>query len=60
MDMCRFIGLEDAEYKKVDAAFRRIAATVSTHQGKCRGPTLSEKQKRALLDSLRFDQIDSR
>jgi ankyrin repeat protein len=58
MDMCRFTGLEDPEYKKVAAALCRMTRAVSKQPR--REPLLNEEQKRMLLDSLRFDQIDTR
>lgn len=52
MEMCRFTGLDDVEYKKVAAALCRI-----TTMGQ---PLLGKKQLQKLLDSLRFEQIDAR
>ncbi|KXX80367.1 Protein SERAC1 [Madurella mycetomatis] len=60
MEMCRFMGLDDVEYKKVAAALHRITMTVSRKPTAMRQLALSEEQKRELLDSLRFDQIDAR
>jgi ankyrin repeat protein len=61
--MCRFGGLDDVEYKKVAAALCRITTAATRRQ-----PTtpeagqslLSEEEKRVLLASLKFDQIDAR
>jgi ankyrin repeat protein len=61
--MCRFGGLDDVEYKKVAAALCRITTAATRRQ-----PTtpeagqslLSEEEKRLLLASLKFDQIDAR
>ena len=60
MEMCRFMGLDDVEYRKVAAALCRITATVSRQPMTVGQSPLSEEQKRVLLDSLRFDQIDAR
>ncbi|KAL2129397.1 hypothetical protein VTI74DRAFT_7841 [Chaetomium olivicolor] len=60
MEMCRFTGLDDVEYKKVAAALSRITATASRQPTTVGQSPLSEDQKRALLDSLRFDQVDAR
>ncbi len=61
MEMCRFAGHDDVEYKKVAAALQRMAATLSRQP--LRGEkslVLEDKQKQALLESLRFHQIDAR
>ena len=55
MDMCRFTGPDDIEYKKVAAALHRMTESISEHK-----PGLNNEQRRLLLESLRFDQIDSR
>ncbi|RYP13683.1 hypothetical protein DL765_006765 [Monosporascus sp. GIB2] len=60
MEMCRFTGLDDVEYRKVAAALHRITTTVSKQPMKKEKSPLSEEQKQALLNSLRFDQIDAR
>ncbi|GAB1317667.1 hypothetical protein MFIFM68171_07877 [Madurella fahalii] len=60
MEMCRFMGPDDIEYKKVAAALRRITTTVSRQPPTGGQLPLSEEQTRVLLDSLRFDQIDAR
>ena len=59
--MCRFTGLSEVEYRKVASALRRMTRSSVSSQPK-RGEKLSlnEEQKRMLLDSLRFDQIDAR
>ncbi|KAH0556849.1 hypothetical protein GP486_005359, partial [Trichoglossum hirsutum] len=60
MDMCRFTGPHDVEYKKVASAFHRIM-TLAPSQPKCEEKLLlKEEQIQMLLDSLRFDQIDAR
>ena len=60
MDMCRFMGLDDVEYKKVAAALHRMTMMVSRQGGRGEIPTLNEEQRRTLMDSMRFDQIDAR
>lgn len=60
IDMCRFTGLDDIEYKKVAVALSRISRKVSRYRRKAEELILNEDQRQALLDSLRFDQIDSR
>ncbi len=61
MDMCRFSGPEDVEYRKVAAAFRRMTATVPKNSiPSTRQSSLTKEQKQQLQDSLGFDQIDAR
>jgi len=61
MEMCRFAGPDDNEYRKVAAALTRItAAARSRDLGTQHTQELTEEQKQVLLDSLRFDQIDAR
>jgi ankyrin repeat protein len=60
MGMCRFTGLEDVEYKKVSAALCRMTRAVSRGPGREEIPSLDTEQRRVLLDSLRYDQIDAR
>ncbi|KAI8954389.1 hypothetical protein F4801DRAFT_575466 [Xylaria longipes] len=74
MDMCRFSGMEDPEYRKVAAAFNRIAHSTiekmtrtevsAESNNSIRHPkpsfTLTEEQKRSILDSLKFNQMDAR
>ncbi|KAH0553285.1 hypothetical protein GP486_006582, partial [Trichoglossum hirsutum] len=72
MDMCRFKGLDDREYEKVAAALSRIYQVIedNTRQLKAMGPSVveqlkrtavvTEKQRKACLGSLSFQQIDSR
>jgi len=60
MDMCRFSGLNDAEFKKVAAALTRVTGLVSQRRTAPQAPILNEEQKRSLLDSLGFDEVDSR
>jgi ankyrin repeat protein len=60
MGMCRFTGLEDVEYKKVAAALCRMTNTIVRETKKREFPSLGEEQRRILLDTLRFDQINAR
>ena len=76
MDMCRFTGANDLEYKKVAAALTRIAEAavkrvverktpdleeVERQQQSTSGDQrLSEERIEELVESLRFEQIDSR
>ncbi|KAK4152536.1 hypothetical protein C8A00DRAFT_44431 [Chaetomidium leptoderma] len=71
MNMCRFTGAEDTEYKKVVDALRGMIASIDSGakdcERSCETPsedteykTLSEDQRGVLLDSLRFEQIDHR
>ncbi|KAK2766058.1 hypothetical protein FQN54_007573 [Arachnomyces sp. PD_36] len=58
--MCRFPGLHDPEYKKVAAALRRITSHIPKRTAARECASLSEDQRKMLLESLRFDQIDAR
>jgi len=60
MDMCRFTGLDDVEYKKVAAALHRMTRMVSRQERRGEIPTLNEEQRRTLMDSMVFDQINAR
>ena len=60
MEMCRFTGFNDAEYRKVASALRRITSSVSSQPRRGEKLSLNKEQKEMLLDSLRFDQIDAR
>ncbi|KAH6844621.1 hypothetical protein B0I37DRAFT_327314, partial [Chaetomium sp. MPI-CAGE-AT-0009] len=60
MEMCRFTGLEDVEYKKVAAALCRITTTASNQPTTMEPSPPSKEQTQVLLDSLRFEQIDAR
>ncbi|RYP32296.1 hypothetical protein DL767_005271 [Monosporascus sp. MG133] len=60
MDMCRFSGPEDVEYKKVAAALRRMTANLPENQIPNPRPSLTPEQRRQLRDSLMFDLIDAR
>ncbi|CAG8949960.1 hypothetical protein HYFRA_00004292 [Hymenoscyphus fraxineus] len=61
MEMCRFNGLEDVEYKKVAGALNRVLAMTPIKQV----PTglkvpLNAENRQFYLDSLAFNQIDAR
>ena len=60
MDMCRFTGPDDVEYKKVVAALHRMTQAISKQPREEQKLGLNAEQRRLLLESLRFDQIDSR
>jgi hypothetical protein len=60
MDICRFTGLNDVEYRKVVSALHRMTSSVSSQPRRGEKLSLNEEQKRILLNSLRFDQIDTR
>ncbi|KAK3343473.1 hypothetical protein B0T25DRAFT_485826, partial [Lasiosphaeria hispida] len=60
MEMCRFPGLDDVEYRKVAATLRRVMKVVAEMPKTARIPSLSDSQRAALLASLKFDQIDAR
>lgn len=66
MDMCRFSGSEDVEYRKVCSALQRMATqmpmtrTRRTRTTGAIGMSHTEKQAQILLGLLRFDQLDAR
>jgi hypothetical protein len=60
MGMCRFTGLDDVEYKKVASALCRMTNAIVKESRRGEFMSLNEEQRRVLLASLRFDQIDSR
>jgi len=69
MDMCRFTGPEDTEYKKVAAAFDRLATLKPVPDDEEETPPddpksetslFSAEDRALLLDSLRFGQLDAR
>ncbi|RYP93093.1 hypothetical protein DL770_000839 [Monosporascus sp. CRB-9-2] len=60
MDMCRFTGLDDIEYKKVAAVLDRMTRTVCEKQKTTKTNSLNDDQRRMLIESLRFDQMDAR
>ena len=67
MEMCRFTGLDDIEYKKVEAALETMTSKVSRpHERSGRRDQNAAKEKKKeerrqfLWNSLEFDQIDYR
>lgn len=60
MDMCRFTGSNDFEYRKVASALGRMANSISKQPIMVKKSTYSREQTRLLLESLRFDQINAR
>ena len=60
MDMCRFTGLNDIEYKKVAAVLHRMTSSLSTKPRGADAPSLTQEQRQNLIDSLKFEQIDAR
>jgi ankyrin repeat protein len=61
MEMCRFTGPEDVEYRKVIAAILRITTAVRPNPDVELAPkSLSLEQIQVLMNSLRFTQIDAR
>jgi ankyrin repeat protein len=60
MEMCRFSGHDDADYKKVVTAINRIIKVniESVHSGSF--STVEENQRQRFLDRLKFDQIEAR
>jgi ankyrin repeat protein len=65
MDMCRFTGYEDVEYKKVEAAFQRMTSKASMSYDRISRrdkKIVNKKVERMqfLWNSLKFDQIDYR
>jgi len=60
--MCRFKGVEDVEYQKVAAALLRMTASIPLcpNDHTSNSQALSEAQREALLESLKFAQIESR
>ncbi|PSN73262.1 ankyrin [Corynespora cassiicola Philippines] len=61
MDMCRFTGPNDIEYKKVVAALLRMTVETSHYPEETQdGQPLCTDLIAELLGSLKFDQIDAR
>ncbi|CAH0048392.1 unnamed protein product [Clonostachys solani] len=63
--MCRFSRVDDPEFRKVDAALRRMLLDMPEKESEPQvsafaRPSLTEGQKADILESLKFDQIDSR
>jgi hypothetical protein len=60
MGMCRFTGVKDVEYRKVAAALCRMTNAIFREPGRREFPSIDEEQRRVLVESLRFYQIDAR
>ncbi|RYP89313.1 hypothetical protein DL769_000068 [Monosporascus sp. CRB-8-3] len=60
MDMCRFTGFDDIEYKKVVAVLDRMATMASRKLNTTKTNSLNDDQRRTLIESLRFEQMDAR
>lgn len=66
MEMCRFKGEDDVEYKKVAAALIRIAYAAISKPGffssirTARISAITSKRRQTYLDTLLFPQIDAR
>jgi predicted ATPase len=60
MDMCRFTGPEDVEYKKVIAALYRMTSRMSREPSKRDTSIVDKGKTQSLLQSMRFEHIDSR
>ncbi|CAH0015106.1 unnamed protein product [Clonostachys rhizophaga] len=63
--MCRFSRLDDPEFRKVEAALRRMLLHIPQKEIEPQVPAfarsyLTEEQKADALESLKFDQIDAR
>lgn len=59
-DMCRFTGPDDVEYRKVAFALQRMTSSISKRPRREEESALRDEQRRLLLESLSFDQIDAR
>jgi hypothetical protein len=60
MEMCRFSGPRDVEYRKVANAFQRMIASVPTKRIPNASPSLTKEYRQKLQDSLKFGQINAR
>lgn len=64
MDMCRFSGLHDVEYRKVAAALEHIQKRIAERSVDIANPemrsVLSEGRRQILIESLRYQAIDAR
>ncbi|KAK8093000.1 hypothetical protein PG999_014587 [Apiospora kogelbergensis] len=63
MEMCRFVGSHDPEYRKVAAAVSRIMPSESkaaTNHDLVTEPAVDHKTLQDILESLRFEQHDAR
>ncbi|KAK1751198.1 hypothetical protein QBC47DRAFT_464378 [Echria macrotheca] len=60
MDMCRFTGPDDMEYKKVVAALERMTEAIAENPIAADADPLNEDQRKQLMEALKFDHMDSR
>lgn len=60
MEMCRFNELNDPEYKKVAAALNRLVEKIKPNTSLPAQMKLSPEERKACMDSLSFDQIETR
>ncbi|KAJ8108286.1 hypothetical protein ONZ43_g6473 [Nemania bipapillata] len=60
MDMCRFRGPEDVEYKKVVSALQGMISNLPQVQKHAPRAVITREEKEKLLASLGFEQIDGR
>ena len=60
MDICRFSGQNDMEYRKVVAALNRVLEATAKLAPIGVSSVPNADERRSFLDSLRFDQIDAR
>jgi hypothetical protein len=60
MDMCRFTGANDIEYKKVIAALDRLMVTIKRKSDPAETKALRQDQLKTLMEALKFDQMDAR
>ncbi|KAK0652759.1 hypothetical protein B0T16DRAFT_347215, partial [Cercophora newfieldiana] len=60
MDMCRFTGPRDMEYKKVVAVLERTTDTITRRPIPIHTEPLDEGRKKELIEALKFDQMDAR
>jgi ankyrin repeat protein len=60
MEMCRFSGLDDVEYRKVARAIDRVLEGIARLTPPDAKKVIDADQRQRILDCLRFDQIDAR
>lgn len=60
MDMCRFNGPRDVEYRKVADVLRQMTVSFPETRVPNTSPFLTKERRQELQDSLGFDQIDAR
>lgn len=60
MEMCRFSGLDDVEYRKVASAIDRVLEGIARLTPPDKKRVIDADQRQRILDCLRFDQIDAR